>query len=344
MARFHDPARARTQPPAPAAAPARSARPTPGTQQVVRFSTAGLPAQRRIELWEDHNSRSLIGLGCRTLNDSSLEATELTLQLRDVQIARVTGSPHVVERTQRHVSANPTDAVVVYFTLEGEAFFYHRNGCEILRPGQALLYDADQPFMRGFARGLEELALKVPRRLFEEISGSADLAAPRIFDFRGPGAGPAHAGTLAGLMREAVSAPQHDYARLEAAALELFRGVVGGDAGAPGHLRAAKAAIAQRLHEPRLSADQVASAVGISTRQLSRIFARDGVSVAQFILGERLDAARRRLTRPGTARLPLGQVAAECGFSSQPHFSRAYKERFGISPLQDHRRAGGAAA
>ncbi len=343
MARFTDPVRARTEPPVRKTAPAGAVPSTPGTHQVVRFSTSGVPVQRRVELWELHNSRSLIGLGCRTLNDSSLEATEVNLQLQEVQIARVTGSPHVVERTQRHVSANPADAVVAYFALEGEAFFYHRNGCEILRPGQALLYDADQPFMRGFARGLEELALKVPRRLFEEIPGSSALSAPRIFDFRGPGAAPNRAGALAALMREAVSAPQHDYDRLEATAVDLFRVVIGGGGGALGHLSAAKAVIAQRLHESRLSADQIATAVGISTRQLSRIFAQDGVGVAQFILGERLDAARNRLTRSGTGRLPLAQVAAECGFSSQPHFSRAYKERFGISPLQDHRQAGAAA-
>ncbi|MHA6969065.1 hypothetical protein ACX5K5_15375 [Glutamicibacter bergerei] len=106
---------------------------------VIRFSTAGLPEPRRVELWEKHNSRSLIGLGCRTLNGASLEATEHNLQLPGIQFAHVAGNPHVVERTQSYISATPADAVVVYFNLEGEAFFYHRDGCEMLRPGQAFL-------------------------------------------------------------------------------------------------------------------------------------------------------------------------------------------------------------
>jgi transcriptional regulator GlxA family with amidase domain len=33
----------------------------------------------------------------------------------------------------------------------------------------------------------------------------------------------------------------------------------------------------------------------------------------------------------------LGTLALQHGFASQTHFSRSYKEKFGISPLQDRR-------
>jgi AraC-like DNA-binding protein len=305
--------------------------------RVVRFSTAGLPAPRRVELWENHNARSLIGLGCRTINDASLEATEYNLELPEVQFAHVSGNPHVVERTNRHISATPADAVVVYFNLEGESFFYHRDGCEMLRPGQAILHDADEPFMRGFSHGLQELALKVPRTVFSEISGRNGLGKPQVFDFRGTGAVNSHASALVDLMKSALTARESDGQLVESAALGLLRALikgVGPDHGL-GHFSAAKAFIAQRFRDPQLSAAHISSAIGISERQLSRIFAAEGISVPRFILNERLEAARRTLTVPNAARQPLGQLAAGLGFSSQAHFSRAYKDHFGMTPLED---------
>lgn len=124
------------------------------------FSTAGLPAARRIELWEGHNATALIGLSCHSA--IPLEATEVNVPLGQVQLARVTGSPHVVERNAAFIRRDPAGAVAVYVTLRGQAWFRDEDGTTELRPGQLLVCDADRPFARGFARGLEELAIKVP--------------------------------------------------------------------------------------------------------------------------------------------------------------------------------------
>ena len=133
------------------------------------FSTAGLPAARRIELWEGHNAAALIGLGCHST--VPLEATEVNVPLGRVQLARVTGSPHVVERSAAFIRRDPADAVAVYVTLRGDAWFRDENGTRELRPGQLLICDADRPFARGFARGLEELAIKVPREALALVKG-----------------------------------------------------------------------------------------------------------------------------------------------------------------------------
>jgi hypothetical protein len=53
------------------------------------FSTAGLPAARRIELWEGHSMAALIGLSCHTAVPGALEGTEVNVQLGRIQLARV---------------------------------------------------------------------------------------------------------------------------------------------------------------------------------------------------------------------------------------------------------------
>ena len=81
------------------------------------FSTAGLPAARRIELWESHNAAALIGLSCHTAAADSLEATELNVQLGQIHLARVAGSAHVAQRTAGVIGRSPADAIAVYITL-----------------------------------------------------------------------------------------------------------------------------------------------------------------------------------------------------------------------------------
>ena len=168
----------------------------------VSFSTVGLPAAKKIALWEEHNSRALIGLRCRMLGEAALDATEVNLQLERMHLARVRGNAHVVERSAAVIRRNPADAVAVYLTLVGEAFFYHGDGVLTLRPGQALICDADRPFMRGFSRGLEELAVKVPRPLFREATGLDEVPAPIVCDF---GRGDLGARTFARLVDRALT-------------------------------------------------------------------------------------------------------------------------------------------
>jgi AraC-like DNA-binding protein len=310
---------------------------TPGQRPEV-FSTAGLPDARRVELWESHNAAALIGLTCHTTGQPALVATELNLQLGQIHLARVAGSPHVVERTARVVRRAPADAVAVYLTVRGTAWFEQRDGTRSLRPGHLLICDADQPFARGFARGLEELAIKVPRAVFAEYSGREALGAPVISDFA-CGTDP-YARALARLVGRAAR-PERSVPADERAILELVAVLAARRAVSPAlaHRAAARAFIEERLTDPGLSAGQVAAAIGVSERHLSRVFAADGTSIPRHVLGRRLQLAHAMLADPATAGAAVEDVAGRCGFTSAAYFSHAFRQHFGERAAELGRRA-----
>jgi AraC-like DNA-binding protein len=303
--------------------------------QAVSFSTAGLPTAQRIALWEEHNAHALIGLRCSMLGESELDATELNLQLDRMHLARVRGNAHVVERPAALIRRHPSDSIAVYLTLVGDAFFYHSDGLLTLRPGQALICDADRPFMRGFSGGLEELAIKLPRALFRELTGRPDLPAPLVRDFTG--ADPA-AHTLARLAGRALRPAAPDPID-EDTALGLLVTVLGGRPRAeiPAHLASARTYIDEHLTDPALSAARVAAAIGISERHLSRAFADAGPSFPQYVLSRRLDRAHALLTR--SPLIPVAEVAHRCGFGTPSRFSQAFHSRFGLRPTDVRREA-----
>jgi AraC-like DNA-binding protein len=309
----------------------------------VAFTTASVPEAQRLELWESHNADALIGLRCRTLTSDGFDAAEINVQLDQLHLARVRGSSHVVERDQQLIRRHPSDAVTLFFSLVGEAFFYHDDGVRTLQPGQLLLCDTDRPFMRGFCHGLEELVVKVPRAVFAEATGIKQVERPLVVNFAATAAN-AFAETLARQVGAATRA-EKPYAADEQTLLELLGAVTGRrpDDSSAAHRAAAQAYIDRHLRQPALSATQVAAGVGISTRHLSRVFAEAGTSVPKYILNRRLEAARAMLQTAAASPTTIGEVAHHCGFTSAAHFSSAFTARYGerASQVRHHASASG---
>ncbi|MCC9608294.1 GlxA family transcriptional regulator [Blastopirellula sp. JC732] len=89
------------------------------------------------------------------------------------------------------------------------------------------------------------------------------------------------------------------------------------------------------IEEP-LTTAELAAAVSLSSRQLSRLFKEHlNVSPGQFYLELRLDRAHQMILH---SELSVNAIAFACGFQSQSHFSRVYREKFDVSPRQTRRR------
>lgn len=98
--------------------------------------------------------------------------------------------------------------------------------------------------------------------------------------------------------------------------------------------------VEQNLAEP-LSIDEIAERIGLSRRQLERIFRDEfGMSPWKYALGRRLRQAHLLLTQTGH---PITDIAHECGFADASHFSRHVRATFGATP-QTVRNAAIAAA
>lgn len=92
------------------------------------------------------------------------------------------------------------------------------------------------------------------------------------------------------------------------------------------------------IEEP-MTLDELSHHVGLSRRQLERLFQRYLSCVpTRYYLELRLERARQLLLQTS---MPIVDIALACGFISAPHFSKCYRDTFSLPPRDERRRAAG---
>jgi len=87
-----------------------------------------------------------------------------------------------------------------------------------------------------------------------------------------------------------------------------------------------------RAHSDRcLSMDDIAAACGTRPRRITNSFRRfKGCTPAEYHRQLRLTKAQRKLA---ATIIPIAQIASECGFFDQSHFSHIFRKTFGCTPF-----------
>lgn len=296
--------------------------------RLSRISTDSVEPSERLELWETYNSRELVGLRCSTYSPEGLRATQVNLDLGGLRVASINGNAHVVDRSTQEARNAPKDSVFIAILLEGSGFFHDASGTRNVRVGDALIYDAGRPHLFAFNTGMRQHMLDIPRELLGAVPPQP-LVIHRGSDFTAIGV--QSIGDLVGdLFTGSVEAAT---AREELLALtfSLFQHTEPTTATLR---RAAKTLIEGRLNDSGLTAESVARTVGVSLRHLNRGFAAESTTVTQYIHDRRLELAKQELTSVVSSPPRIADIAARWGFSSQAHFTRAFRRRYGMAPSE----------
>jgi AraC family transcriptional regulator, positive regulator of tynA and feaB len=304
------------------------------------FSTDGTHPRNGIRQWREIVNERLMPAQIETLDDRPFQGR---LELTCIGAMPVSHFTHTSVRTKiadadarRHGNA---DRVFVLLKLSGRDAV-QQNGREAkTRPGDLLMLDSSASVLE--ARTGDSLVIDLPRQRFETVLGPS-----RLYTALTAGADLAST-TLAGsyireLVRVSDQLSADAAARMasigtdliiaslaERMAQEVPRSIHGNVT-----IQRAKAYIDAHLSDATLDPPQLAAAMGLSLRRLQELFHERGRHISDYIWERRLEAAAKRLCDPACAHLSIGMLAYGCGFSSQAHFARRFKDRCGMSPRE----------
>jgi AraC-like DNA-binding protein len=97
-------------------------------------------------------------------------------------------------------------------------------------------------------------------------------------------------------------------------------------------LQVAKGFIVRQIARHDLSAASVAAHLGVTPRYVHMLFESEGLSVTNFIAGQRLARAHHMLLDPRMKERTISAIAFAAGFGDLSHFNRAFRRHFGKTP------------
>lgn len=316
---------------------------------VTDFRTQDLPVGERFASWYDMTAGALIPNMIRSDHEADFRANARVLELGEVRVSSLTYPSLETRRPASMVRGSDPESLQLMVTLRGSHRILQGGRDSTSGPGEVLLYDTSRPW-HGWAMAgpdtVEGLMVQFPRALLPLPADKVrQLIGARLPGKEGLGA--LLSGYLTQLTAGATAYTAADGARLTTITLDLLTAFLAGhlemSARLPPHtLRNAqlleiRAFIQRHLGNPDLSPTVIAAAHNLSVRSLHRLFRDQGITVAGWIRGRRLERCRRDLADPLLHLRPVRAIAARWGFTDPAHFSRAFRTAYGHSP-QEYRR------
>ncbi|MBB6290497.1 MULTISPECIES: transcriptional regulator FeaR [unclassified Pseudomonas] len=237
-------------------------------------------------------------------------------------------------RGHREVSNDDKSHFYTVFQLEGFSNIAQGEAKITLKKGDITLIDASTPCSLDYSAESRQLSLILPRHYLEQGGTSGIRCTPLPFI----PAGQPLTELAFSLVGQAMNQQGWDQlaseAALDAVAALLRPPLNAGDAIPDASKRLfakASAFIEENLSNAALCPELIAKEIGVSVRGLYRVFARNGLVVAQFIRNRRLHHCAR-LLREGGPEQKLSALGYDYGFSDSSYFSTVFKTRFGMTP------------
>jgi AraC-like DNA-binding protein len=304
----------------------------------VRFSTADHPDKDRMAMWRDQCCRLLMKLDIEPIDGGQLEYSLLARELPGVRVMSTAMSPVRITRTREYAADGNGDLIFI-INQTGKATASARGRDIVLNEGDAVLMSASETkiFDRPSYGG--SLSFRIPRSILSTMVTYVDDVVMQVIP-QDTDALKLLAGYAAPLFNDiALATPEfrrtavnhlHDLVALALGA--ALGGVAAGRAIPAARLRIAKSYIVENSSRRDLSVGAVATHLGLTPRNLQRLFESEGTTFSEFLLSQRLSRAHRMLTEPRLAQNPVGSIAYDAGFGDLSYFNRSFKRRYGMTP------------
>jgi len=301
-------------------------------------STDRIAPPDRLGFWAD----SLWQLLGRSSSDADADAPfrgkMVHSNLGGLKLCRLSASPHRVVRTPDLIRQDNRGLLKMVVQVEGSAWFQQGGRKALLSAGEWSIYDTARPYTVSNITDVEQLVLLVPREEVLPHGLDPDASLVRRYSAR------AGIGRLTCELIRAAFDPTStcDAEAADEAAdsiTQLIRHSLLERCGRPSDLSVRetlrdliKSYIERNLRDPGLSIEKLTVTFNCTKRNLHKAFSSEGTTICTYIWRSRLERCRRDLDDPACSAKSITDVAFFWGFNSSTHFSRAFKEAFGVSP------------
>ncbi|OEZ91637.1 AraC family transcriptional regulator [Duganella phyllosphaerae] len=272
---------------------------------------------------------------------SDFPGTFKSQALGTLTLSQAAGTRHSVQRDIAQPSDGGEQCLLLTWQRRGTATLAQQGAKLRLAPGDMLLHDAGQPYHLHFEEPFEVMVARLPAAPMRNLCPLIDTLLGVVQKCRQPqvalltAMADCHVATDYGRLPRAAALHAADAFRHTLAACAL--GVVVAEPQrrpslSQYHLDRIRQYALKRIGDSDLSVNQLVEALDISAAHIHRLFAGEAQSFSTWLWETRLQLCHLALRDPDWGDQPISQIAYQYGFSHPAHFSRAYRNHFGMTP------------
>jgi AraC-like DNA-binding protein len=313
----------------------------------ILIRAGDVPAARRVDAWLSVVCEALGPLDVRINPDIPLQGQIEAGQLGSLGVGRVqTLTPHSVHRTPGLIRRDAPDLLRVVVPVSGTVLLAQDGRTARVGTGDLAIYDFSRPYELIYDASVQLTVFSFAR----ELLGVPADSVRRLTAVPISGDGGTAALALPLMSRVAVDVDSYhpvSASRLSTVVMDLLTATVAERASQLSVLdpqtrerllvRQVQAFVEEHLSETGLSPGVVAAAHHVSLRYLHRLFESQDVTLAAWIRHRRLERCRRDLADPALAEQQVSAIGARWGLSDPAHFSRSFRDAYGMPPVEYRR-------
>jgi AraC-like DNA-binding protein len=302
------------------------------------LSTDHLPARDSAEILRETYGRTVLRAEIEPLGDEPCRFDMTLFAMPGLGVASGACSPLHVHRTPELID---NDDLVLLVALDGGTVMKHRGREELIDGGRALLMSNDEVGLNRMQSSFRCLNLSMSRTLLAPLIGDLstilmqpirpDIEALRLLASY-VGAVEEMPATATPELRHRVVAHIYDLTALAVGATRDTAEIARARGVRAARLRAIKADIAGNAGAQHLSPESIARRHRLSERYVRKLFEMEGMSLTEFMLGQRLARAHGMLTDRRLAGRTITEIALEAGFNDLSYFNRTFRRRYSATP------------
>jgi len=306
------------------------------------WSTEDVPPRDALSYWCDSIGRVMLELDIEVAGPDGFSAHLNQYSLGPTTANFLWATSQAIARTPTGISRSRDETFLLVQLREGQFEFERRGQSSLVSSGDCILMDSRDRYEVRCPQPTRCLILQLPPQWLRGFLPRPEIIAGRVLR-PGTGWGSALAATVAALQPEELSQlalPPGAVAEQIASLLALAAGRdCGAEASRPDQLHSRLTqGLRDRYHEIGLTPATIARDLGISARYLHYLFAKRGTTFGRELVRLRLERARDLLSDRRWTDVPIGEIAAQCGFAEASHFARCFRGAFGVAPTDYRRR------
>ncbi|HVW50575.1 MAG TPA: helix-turn-helix domain-containing protein [Trinickia sp.] len=305
--------------------------------------TADSRAEESLAEWERAAARCCVPLAISHEQNALFSGSMQSGAIADLFVSRIAAGKHVAEHDSAAVNNTDGSYILACLQLRGAGELIQDDRRASVKDHDFVFFDSRRPFRWVLSEPFDQIVIRFPMSLVaHRMPLRTSFVASTIPGAEGTGILVAqHLMTLCAQRDQLARSPIA--AQIASTAADLFGALVAESMQVrPGprtnlhsmHLQHLRQLIASNLRDPDLSAETIASALGMSARYLHRLVQQEETTIGRMILVARLERCAQWLSLKCYDNCSIDQIAGTWGFASAAHFSRAFRAHYMKTPRE----------